>query len=407
MEFETWWLLAIPLFFGLGWLAARLDARQAPRSAGGLPDAYFRGLNFLLNEQPDKAIDAFLDVVRLDPETIELHFALGSLFRRRGETERAIRVHQNLAERSDLPPAQREHAVFEVGQDFLRAGLLDRAEDAFTRLEGSRYASAALRHRLAIAQQVRDWPLAIGLAERLGREADGSLGREIAHFHCEMAAAALAGNAADRTEVAARALEAARRADADHPRAWVLRGELALADGDPAAAIGHWSPVLERHAAHAARVARGWLQAHDALGRSAEGLAALERAHAASPGIDTLAAIADARAAREGPAVAQAFVQAQLRARPTLAGLAKLLALGGAAPAASLAPAASGAPAASIDPVDPVLVERLVTAQVGRLSRHVCANCGFRARQFHWQCPGCARWDTFPPQRDETAEVLR
>ena len=157
MEFQTWWLLAVPLFFGLGWFAARLDARQAARPAGGLPDAYFRGLNFLLNEQPDKAIDAFLDGVRIDPETIELHFALGSLFRRRGETDRAIRVHQNLADRPGLGAAQREHALFELGQDFLRAGLLDRAEDAFNRLAGSSYAAAALRHRLAIAQMVSAW----------------------------------------------------------------------------------------------------------------------------------------------------------------------------------------------------------------------------------------------------------
>jgi len=147
MEFEFWWMLAIPLFFGLGWFASRADQRHAPKARGQLPDAYFRGLNFLLNEQPDKAIDAFIDVVKLDPETVELHFALGNLFRRRGETDRAIRVHLNLAERVSIDAQQREHALFELGQDYLRAGLLDRAEDAFNRLEGSRYAAAALRHR--------------------------------------------------------------------------------------------------------------------------------------------------------------------------------------------------------------------------------------------------------------------
>ena len=115
MEFETWWLLVIPVFFGLGWLASRIDTRHLIRQSARLPDAYFKGLNFLLNEQPDKAIDAFVDVVKLDPETIELHFALGNLFRRRGETDRAIRVHQSLVSRSDLLPAQREHALFELG----------------------------------------------------------------------------------------------------------------------------------------------------------------------------------------------------------------------------------------------------------------------------------------------------
>ena len=106
IELEIWWLLTLPLFFGLGWFAARFDNRETGRGGrrNGLPDAYFRGLNFLLNEQPDKAIDAFIDVVRIEPETIELHFALGNLFRRRGETDRAIRVHQNLAERPGSTP---------------------------------------------------------------------------------------------------------------------------------------------------------------------------------------------------------------------------------------------------------------------------------------------------------------
>ena len=157
MNFESWWLLALPLFFALGWFASRLDLRSitAPRTSQ-LPDAYFKGLNFLLNEQSDKAVDAFVDVVRLEPETIELHFALGNLFRRRGEYDRAIRVHQNLLERGVISPEQREHALYEVGQDYLKAGLLDRAEDAFNRLSEGRYASAALKHRLAMAQMVSD-----------------------------------------------------------------------------------------------------------------------------------------------------------------------------------------------------------------------------------------------------------
>src|SRR5690606_16383792 len=162
LEFEAWWLLAIPLFFGLGWFASRYEAGQAATSVqrDGLPDAYFRGLNFLLNEQSDKAIDAFIDVVRVDPETIELHFALGNLFRRRGETDRAIRVHQNLVERTDLDEGQREQALFELGQDYLKAGLLDRAEACFQRLERTRYGLQSLQHRLEIAQMVRDWPQA-------------------------------------------------------------------------------------------------------------------------------------------------------------------------------------------------------------------------------------------------------
>ena len=137
MELEYWWLLAFPLFFGLGWLAARIDIKQIVSESRALPGSYFKGLNFLLNGEPDKAIEAFIEVVKVDPQTIELHFALGSLFRRRGEVERAIRMHQNLAERPDLEPVQRRQAVFELAQDYLKAGLLDRAEEHFSQVLGT------------------------------------------------------------------------------------------------------------------------------------------------------------------------------------------------------------------------------------------------------------------------------
>src|SRR5579863_7478350 len=121
MDFELWWLFGFALFFGLGWLAARIDIKQLLSESRQVPRAYFKGLNFLLNEKPDEAIEAFIEVVKVDPETIELHFALGSLFRRRGETERAIRMHRNLVERADLPPDQKLQAMYELGQDFLKA----------------------------------------------------------------------------------------------------------------------------------------------------------------------------------------------------------------------------------------------------------------------------------------------
>src|SRR5690606_22994466 len=260
MTFDAWWLLAIPLFFVLGWFAARFDARQS-RASGGMPDAYFRGLNFLLNEQPDKAIDAFIDVVQVDPETIELHFALGDLFRRRGETDRALRVPPDLIERRDLDAEQREHALFELGQDFLRAGLIDRAEDAFNRLEGSRYRAAALHHRLQIAQMVRDWPQAISIAERLRLDLGENRSHELAQFHCERAAAALAADGADAPKAAMDAIALATEADPMHPRPWLMRGELALRDDKPAQALDAWERMLELSPAHASLIAVSWLEA--------------------------------------------------------------------------------------------------------------------------------------------------
>src|SRR5688572_2957209 len=167
MEFEYWWLLGFPLFFGLGWVAARIDIRQLVRESRALPRSYFRGLNFLLNEQPDKAIEAFIEVVKVDPETVELHFALGSLFRRRGEYDRAIRMHQHLLERADLGAEQKTAALAELGQDYLKAGILDRAEEVFARLKGSAMDATANRHLLEIYELEKDWPRAIEMTKRV------------------------------------------------------------------------------------------------------------------------------------------------------------------------------------------------------------------------------------------------
>src|SRR5574341_115404 len=157
MEIEYWWLLALPAFFALGWFAARVDIKQLLSESRVLPLSYFKGLNFLLNEQPDKAIEAFIEVVKVDPQTIELHFALGGLFRRRGEVERAIRMHQNLVDRADLANDQRVVALYELAQDHLKAGLLDRAEDMFARLRGTSGEPRALQHLLEIYEQEKDW----------------------------------------------------------------------------------------------------------------------------------------------------------------------------------------------------------------------------------------------------------
>ncbi|MDO9601454.1 MAG: tetratricopeptide repeat protein, partial [Rhodocyclaceae bacterium] len=171
MEIELWWFLALPVFFVLGWLAARIDINQLLHESRALPRSYFTGLNFLLNEQPDRAIEAFLDAAKIDPETIELHFALGSLFRRRGETDRAIRVHKHLIDRdasqSQLTEEQRLHALSELGQDYLKAGLLDRAEEIFDKLRGTERDEEALRNLLEIYQQEKEWAKAIAIAEEM------------------------------------------------------------------------------------------------------------------------------------------------------------------------------------------------------------------------------------------------
>jgi len=395
MEFELWWLIVIPLFFALGWAASRIDARHLIRASSRLPDSYFKGLNFLLNEQSDKAIDAFVDVVKLDPETVELHFALGNLFRRRGETDRAIRVHQSLLARGDLQPAQREQALFELGQDFLRAGLLDRAEDAFVRLEGTSHAGAALRLRLDIAQLVRDWPRAIELAERLQRDGGGDQRPVIAHFRCELAQQALAVADMPPDQRDARAsgeIDRALEAGGAHPRPWLLRGEAAFAREDFEAAIAAWSELARISPAHLALTGERWLDAHDRVGRLDEGLARLETVLDANPSVDALRAIAQGRARRDGAPAAIEWLRGELARSPSLLGLEQLL---------ELRTAAGDDPSSA----DTALTAMLIKRQATRLARFVCGHCGFKARRFYWQCPGCNRWDSYPPRRTEQLEA--
>ena len=411
MELELWWLLAIPLFFGLGWFAARVDQRGAGASAGGnLPDAYFRGLNFLLNEQHDKAIDAFIDVVKLDPETVELHFALGNLFRRRGETDRAIRVHLSLAERTGLDARKREHALYELGQDYLKAGLLDRAEDAFNRLDGTRYAASALRHRLEIAQMVRDWPAAIALAERLRADGAGPAVAELAHFHCEIAARALAAQGPQRYEDALRALDAALQIEPAHARALLMKGELMLAEGDPRAAVQAWRSLLAHRPEHLSLVASAWLDAHRQLGEAEQGITTLVDVHGRHPSADAFAAILDAKLVREGRPAALQWGAEALRGQPSVLALDRWLQVRMQDDAAARDGILDASPVGVRDPsrdavrADDELARRAIQSQVRRLGRYVCGHCGFKARQFYWHCPGCGRWDAYAPKRSEELE---
>jgi lipopolysaccharide biosynthesis regulator YciM len=389
MEFEFWWLIAFPIFFGLGWLAARIDIKHLVTESKSVPRTYFKGLNFLLDEQPDKAIEAFIEVVKVDPETVDLHFALGSLFRRRGETERAIRMHKNLLERSDLGAEQRVQAMFELGQDYLKAGLLDRAEEAFTKLRDGPKRLEALKFLFEIHQQEKDWPKAIEIARALERETGQSWQKEIAEFHCETAAVEATHS---RPEAARAALEEALKANRKCVRASIQLGDLAAAAGAHDEAIEHWKRVETQNPAFLALVAHRLLKSFQAIGEPDAGLTLLRGYLAAYPSLDLLDVAFQSTLAAEGPEAAYQLVRDELRRTPTLLGLDKLL-------EAQLLTA----PADRRHDLE--LVRSLVQGQTRRLARYRCEHCGFRARQFYWQCPACMSWETFPPRRTEEFDL--
>jgi len=390
MEFETWWLAVFPLFFVMGWLAARIDIKHLVRDSRALPRSYFRGLNFLLNEQPDKAIEAFIEVVKVDPETVELHFALGSLFRRRGEYDRAIRMHQHLLERADLGKEQKASALFELGQDYLKAGILDRAEEVFVRLAEGPHAAEGRRFLLEIYQQEKDWARAIAMARQLEAESGESRAREISQFLCELAASETTHS---RPDAARRHLEEALEANRKSVRASLQLGDLERNAGQLDRAIRHWKRIEAQNPAYLALVAQRLLDAHRAAGRLEEGLTLLTGYLERYPSLDLLDAVFQYSLEAKGAETAYRVVRDELRRNPTLLGLDRLLE---AQIVAATAPDRRR---------DLELVRNLVHSHTRRLARYRCENCGFKARQFHWQCPACGNWESYPPRRSEEFEL--
>jgi lipopolysaccharide biosynthesis regulator YciM len=383
--FEYWWLLAFPLFFGMGWLAARIDIKQIVSESRALPGSYFKGLNILLNEQPDKAIEAFIEVVKVDPQTIELHFALGSLFRRRGEVERAIRMHQNLAERPDLEPGERRQAVYELAQDYLKAGLLDRAEEHFSQLLGTDLDEQALGFLLEIYEQEKDWEQAISTAGRLEAHTGQSQQKQIAHFECEIAS----------REIMQSRFDAARphlvNALSHHRlcvRANMLLGDLEQALGNDEAAIEAWQRIESQNPEYLPLVAERLIGAYRRLGRVDEGSTLLKGYLARYASIDLLNVAFQVELETAGTESAYRLVREELRRNPTLLGLDKLL-------EAQLLEV----PVARRHDLE--LVKNLVHQHTRSLAMYRCDQCGFRARQFYWRCPACNGWETYAPRRTE------
>ena len=389
MEFEVWWLLVLPIFFGLGWVAARIDLRSLLRESRALPRSYFEGLNFLLNEKPDQAVEAFIEAARVDPETIEIHFALGNLFRRRGETDRAIRVHQNLVERDGLSAEERLMALSELGQDYLKAGLLDRAEEIFLKLRDSSRDEEAKTHLLEIYQQEKEWLKAIAIAESMPQHAGHVWQVEVAQFHCELASTEMLH---DRNEGAREHLEAALAANRKCVRATMLLGELAARVDAGETALEHWKRIETQNPAYLALVARRVFDTSLAVGKEEQGLSLLHGYLEHYPSLDMLDVVFQAELEKLGPEAAYTLVRDELRRNQTLLGLDKLLQA-----QLLVAPAEKRG--------DLELVKNLIHAHTRRVARYRCDACGFKARQFYWRCPGCGGWETYPPRRTEEFDL--
>ncbi|MCP5409595.1 MAG: lipopolysaccharide assembly protein LapB [Chromatiaceae bacterium] len=375
------WLL-LPVAAASGWYAAKRNARMTEVPRNDYTPAYFKGLNFLLNEQPDKAIDVFVQMLEVDSETVETHLALGNLFRRRGEVDRAIRIHQNLIARPTLNRGHRAQALLELGQDYMRAGLFDRAENLFNELDEMKsHQEPALQNLLIIYQQEKDWEKCLQVASRLGQISGRSLKLERAHYYCELAEEAeLRGDRAQTMHY----LKNAQACDADCVRATLIKGKLEVGDGACASAIETLEKVERQDAEYLPEVLPMLLECYRQTGNREDLSLFLRQLYQRNHGIDPALALTDMIQADEGEAAAVEFLSAYLQKYPDIEGMDRLIALGVKEMEGS---------AADMLQLLRQLLKKLLAGRPG----YQCTHCGFMAKTLHWQCPGCKTWSRIKP----------
>jgi lipopolysaccharide biosynthesis regulator YciM len=376
-------ILLLPVAAASGWWAARRgNDKREPKPLQDCSPAYFKGLNYLLNEQPDKAIDVFIKMLEVDSDTVETHMALGNLFRRRGEVERAIRIHQNLIARPTLNREQRAQALLELGQDYMRAGLFDRAENLFVELAETRlYSNQALTNLLAIYQQEKDWQRCLEIAGQLGTHKDLTLRMQMAHFYCELAQHELKSH---NSAAAEEYVRKAQLADRKCVRASILQGDMLRDRRDYKGAIKIYQRIEDQDAAYLPEVISGLKDCFLALGRRRELIEYLHSLYQRHQGSTVMLALTDLMLEDEGEERTVDFVLKHLSGNPDLKVLDRLISL--------------NLQREELHPRETLqvlkgAVRQLLTSQPA----YQCEHCGFGLKRLHWRCPSCKSWSSIKP----------
>lgn len=377
-----WFVLLLPAAALSGWVIGRRGGeRHSDSQVSKLSTTYFRGLNYLLNEQPDKAIELFLHIAELDKDTFETQVALGHLFRRRGEVDRAIRLHQALVQRPDLTDQQKVQALLALGEDYMKSGLLDRAETVFTDLARiDQRAPQALRHLIAIYQSERDWSKAIENASRFEAVTGEPMGKLIAQFECELADR---HRAAGDIDAARASIARAYAADSTSVRAGMLEGRIEVDAGNDVAAIRAFERAARHDPDYLPDLLPALLACYARVGDTTGARAFLAEMAEHYRGISPVLALARLVESAEGVGAARAYLAQQLKDRPSVRGEAALI---------DMTLLEQADPVATLHDLKHITDQLLV-----RNPSYRCSRCGFGARSHHWQCPSCKEWGTVKP----------
>lgn len=385
------WFFLIILCIALAWLLgyrARPKVEQ-PRKLN-IPKDYLIGLNFLLNEETDKAVDIFIKMLEVDSDTVETHLAVGKLFRRRGEVDRAIRIHQNLIARPQLEKVYREQSLYELGQDYLSAGMLDRAERIFLELVAAKSRSAqALQTLIDIYQQEKDWEKAVQTAIKFEAVTKQNMQPVIAHYYCELAEIALAKN---RNELAIDYLEKASMADRSCVRASLLKAKVLMEQGEYKKALHSLNNIKDQNPDYLSEAIELLALCYEKLGEEDKLVLYLKRLLDEHPRVPVVLILAERIRKRKGDKVAANFVADYVRRYPSLRGLYIFVNI-----------YISSAEGRAKD--DLHILQNLMKNLLNNKPDYQCHSCGFSGKFLHWQCPGCRQWSTMMPVHGVKAEM--
>jgi lipopolysaccharide biosynthesis regulator YciM len=381
VEFEFWWLLIVPFFFLVGWIAARIDIKQIISESTSLPAAYFKGLDYLISNQYEKAVESFQAAIKIRNNSLEIHFALGSLLRKTGQIDRAINLHTDLLQNKDLNSSQQQSVKAELAQDYFKAGLYGRSEEILLELKNEKYYQFALKTLIDIYVREREWNKAITAASELEKNSGVSFRVPISHYHCEVATTHIMNK---RYEQAKESLNKALNESTNCVRANILLGDIALEKKNYDEVLAFWKKIEFQQPEYLGLIGQKLMSIYQIQENINDGLSILARYYDLYKLKTLLNTLYETVLLNEGAKKAENIARNELIQRPSLLALDQLF------------QALAIEKSKQIENVE--LIQQTIKNSIGERRFYLCKGCGFKAKQFHWQCPACNAWESLPSE---------